>query len=828
MSEKHLPQPVAQFWARLIQDFDLKVQARVEVSEEIAEREATKYKTDVAEARKKYHNPNVPPPRTAETIRKEMEDRIKGEIMTRLRDPAHPLFDRVEEKRRLEVAANFTASRMQGFTQKHIAEAVGAGKESIVSKVLTGRERHKDIEPFLAEYFSEVTTREQINKAYEFSPEIVEITMWKPRIGVLEWIPFSSERKGFLQQFAARFFQLSGLQDPRFEGKGFEALLYGKEKIELSLALAETIRRTSAVENFHTPAVMGMNLIGKFDSDTFERVRAILCHPDTTPLKTRIPVLTTPQEIADEYLRSLPGGGRHFQIAESAPPDQLSDNAWDNIEKGALYAADELTCLHVLEAGSKRKIGDLGLVLPLGTKQVVRHREYANLPSHKISVFSVPKYQRTICEFLREALRVYLQNQIENTAVLYKQLHRDLVNKVLDALKTLGAVPRDYLVALHERLDDDFYPGADRRTAIAERWARNTLRLYPEFLDEPLNLPWRPVLARALDLCGPISNEHRPPRERRAVMNYRELPPVIVRNAKDAKDYSVFGALLGPLRPHVVLDESVERYNRDDAQSQLGPETAAAVAIGFFAVSSRLFDWRFFRVPIRLRFSAVGYGGLSESQRAEVRSLLQILNDGQYSKIGELSIHVLLLKHGAAHNLLRDHGLSEKREMLVNDSKKDRAEAFIDQLRDVGRPAAVIADELTCLDVFGAGDGCELLGHGLNSAGLDASHSRGVYFSVAVRRSAPEWIQYFERALPLSTETYREAIAAAHADLFDRLDPWVRERTRRLRLPDRQIESWCRGVLTLDDPDTDILPGWHPVIELARERIRLRASGANA
>jgi hypothetical protein len=425
-------------------------------------------------------------------------------------------------------------------------------------------------------------------------------------------------------------------------------------------------------------------------------------------------------------------------------------------------------------------------------------------------------------------MRVYLENEVESTAALYKNLYDDLSRQAFDSLLKLNDGAHRYLESVHTTMGDEFYPGVNTREVIAERWARNTLRLYAEFLDQPLNLPWRPVLVRALELCGPIRNQYRTPGERRAVLSYRELPPIIIRGAKHETDYSIFGALLGPLRPHVVLDETVARYNRDDAQSQLGPETTAAVAIGFFAVSSRLFDWQFFRMPVRLRFSAVAFGEFSESQRNEVRALLSVLDNGQHAAFDKFTIRVLLLKHGAAHNLLRDHGLSEDSAILVNDSEIDRSDAFLEKIKALQGPAVVIADELSCLEVFATAGQGELIGHGLVQKGLNPDSSRGVYFSVAIRRSAPDWIQFFERAVPLTLDTYREALGAAQANLFRKLTDWTRSCAQPLHLPIDHIERWCRGVLTLDDPDSDLLPGWRPVIALARKRIETDTSSADA
>jgi len=331
-----------------------------------------------------------------------------------------------------------------------------------------------------------------------------------------------------------------------------------------------------------------------------------------------------------------------------------------------------------------------------------------------------------------------------------------------------------------------------------------------------------------MELCGPIRNEYRPQSERRATASYRELEPIIRRQATSEKDFSLFGAVLGPLRPHIVLDDRVSRYDRGNALSQLGPESAD-VAIGFFAVPPRLLDRRFFKFPLRLKFAAAGIGKLTTDQQQECKGILKILEDGIHHKIEKISFKIVVLRHGAPDNLLRGYGMDENSRVKIDDSDRNlsRSQHFLNALLEESGPAVMIADELTCLDMLGlaastgkfTGDRPMIsLGHRLLEDTPIPSASQGAYFSLGVRRSAPRWVEFFEHAIPLSLEIHRGAIVAAYVKLYYRLAEWVRE-----QVPDvtrERAESWCRAVLTLDDPEADLLPDWRSVVQSARQQIQ--------
>jgi hypothetical protein len=729
-----------------------------------------------------------------------------------------------------EVIACYEKNRQPGkLAAKDIAEECKLDPrtwDSAWSKIRSGTVRaSKRYEEVLVEFFKECFNPAKLKEAYE-QKYVDDLENWEPVVGIFHWPPFCDQHevekeKGFLVDVARRFFRLAS-KPAKFEQAPLSKLLSGAGGIDLSLAIAETIPRTQRVTNFHTPGRMGINLVGKFDSKAFLHARNVLTGAENGGKKLR--VVTVKDEVGCEYIQSLPS---HTPITSEhlkAPSDNtLCGQIKPYLTNDWLYCADELTCLHML---ATLKGSDIGLLFPLGTPQVTSSEQYARLPSHKIGFFTVPEYQDKIIAFLHKALRVYLENEHEEIAQQYAELYKNLVTDVIKSIASLPAEARQYLFQAHIDCKDGFHAGEDKVGVLADRWARQTLRLYPGQPEQDLNLPWNPILDRARSLVGPVRSGTRTPGERCAAVTYRELPPVIYCGTENKPaEFSIFGAVLEPLRPHIDLGKA-DRFKRSQAQSHLGSDNPATVAVGFFAVPPRLFDWRFFCFPIRLRFAGALLGEAGPEHEQECRAVLGALQSGCHEVLDPKLVRVLLLNHGATHNLLRDHGLSGEGDMfpLIDDTDKDRGRAFLEEWAQKPEiPAVVIADEITCLEVAGVTTGpFKLLNHRLaeEAAGFDGTGA-GAYFSVAVRSSAPDWIRFFEQAIPLALELYRERIAEAHRDLFCTLKKWTQAQLPGLD-PER-VDTWCRSVLLLDRPES-LSPPWTPVLERARQLTR--ASGA--
>jgi hypothetical protein len=697
------------------------------------------------------------------------------------------------------------------------------------SRIRTGKKAvPKDKIEALIGVFKNCIDPAQLDQVYQ-QRRVINLGTWRPRVGVLEWPPFCSSgaEPGFLVETADRFFRLAGLQHI-YAKKEFSELLSGAG-VDMSLALAETIARTQKTFTFHTPGLMAINLVGRFGRPEFEYVRGVLTGKVTPDRLKPLRIMYIAGEVGGEFVKSLP---KEFGI-EHTELGARSENTNQKIERclsrGLFYCADELTCLHALSPSR-------GLLFPIATPQVSRHSVYAHLPSYKIGMFTVPEDQEHIITFLKKALRVYLENSIEETALRYHKLFRKLVEGVTGCLYRMSPGAADFLVEAHTACADNVYTGVERIPVIAERWSRHVLRLYPEQTGHDLNLPWNDILVRARGLVGPIPGQIRTPNERRAAIMYRELPPVINASPRSSRDFSIFGSVLGTLRPHVELLEA-KRYRRNEPNSHLGSDNPANVAVGFFAVPPRLFDWRFFRFPVKLKFCgafiSLAEGDERERQIEECLGLLRLLEAG-HDAAPPRTVRILLLTFGAAHNLLRDHGLGTPLFRMVDDTEMDRGKAFLAEVdKEPTAPAIVVADELTCLEVVGANHGLrpiELLNHRLGRRLIATSDSgTGPYFSVAVRSSAVDWVRFFEQAIPLSLESYRESIAAGHVDLFRSLRMWARERVACVpdRPSDEEIDSWCRAILLLDRPDS-LSPEWTSVLELAERMTKADAAASSA
>lgn len=665
--------------------------------------------------------------------------------------------------------------------------------------------------------FAESFDEEEFRQAYTETC-VVDLEHWRPDVGTFEWPPFCDRRgrSGFLVHATQRLFRLAGKvgkQEPIFSPKPFAQLLSG----DLSLALAETIGRTRKATIFHSPCLMGVNLVGRFDSPAFPRAAALLLNGegDDGP----IPIVTVAGEVGDEYIRSLPHAVSRRIVREILPGHEqdLAAALNERLAQGAFYCADELTCL--LKACELKD--QCGVLFPLGTAQVARSSTYSRLPIYKVGLFTVPEYQQRIISFLQKALRVYLENELEETAQQYAVLYQELAETARGAIQCMAKSAQNYLEELHKNCGDDFYPGVKVDEVLADRWARRCLRLYPHQAALDLNLPWQPILARAREIVPPVPNQTRTPGERRVAATYRELPPVI--SPEPGLDFTLFEAVLGPLRPHLELSKAT-RYERKLAQSHLGGDSPSTVAVGFFAIPPRLFDWRFFRFPVELKFAGVVLGEPSPDQMERCRALLDILDSGRPIDVQGLTTPILMLDHGAVHNLLRDHRIHFDSFRLVDDSGGDRGMAFRTAAEDLPT-AIVVADELTCLAVAGAVKGdrpIRLVNHRLQQPPSAAPGGSGPYFSVAVRSSAPEWVRFFEQAVPLSLETYRESIARSHAALYHTLYRWVQDSSCKLPgLEDTAHEvvaAWCRRVLMLDRPG-ELAPEWDPILSRARQLV---------
>ena len=673
---------------------------------------------------------------------------------------------------------------------------------------------------------------EKLKEVY-VHPYVLDLETWNPVVGTFQWPPFCDQGGGssFLVNATRRFFLLAG-KNPEYISRPFGDLLSGVG-VDLSLALAETIARTRKAYIFHTPFLMGINLVGLYNDERFEQARRLLTNDETGDRMT-LRVVTVADEVGDEYVNfmksSLDGNRGVIEQTELRNKrDEEKDEADTRITAAinaaisneAFYCGDELSCL--LKA--REMAGQCGLLFPLGTPQVARSKAYSRLPIYKVGLFSVPYGQKLVIEFLQKALRVYLENELEETSQRYATLYNELKDNGLEALGELSKEAQGYLHRVHQNCGDDFYTGAIENDALADRWARRTLRLYPESTGLDLNLPWQPILTRARELVQPVPNQTRTPGERRVMAMYRELPPVITKpEDSHPSDFTIFESVLGPLRPHLELSRA-KRYLRSQSHSQLGSDNPATVAIGFFAIPPRLFDWRFFRFPIELKFAGVILGQPKREELESCDAVLRIMHTGRAREVRG-TVPILLLDHGAAHNLLRDHGVKADRFELIDDTKteNDRGLTFVEKAG--GRVVMVVADELTCLDVVHAapdGYSVQLRNHRLEGRPADdGGSSAGPYFSMAVRNTAPDWVRFFEQAVPLSLQTHRDSIAETHAELYSTLKNWTAERIGHLQLPaeavEQRVASWCRSVLLLDRPG-ELAPEWTPILERARRLI---------
>ena len=154
----------------------------------------------------------------------------------------------------------------------------------------------------------------------------------------------------------------------------------------------------------------------------------------------------TPQKYVEKMLRRSALGQREVRFA----------------------VADEVTCLSILrELKSQQVCGRL--IFKLATAKSIN----AQKPEYLMSIL-IKRGQRDIFDYVKDAMWMLLQGDVELIALEYVKLCRALIQ-----FATLAGEQED-----------------------AAEWAEYTLRLSPDYLKKYVdhNLPWRPILERAYSL----------------------------------------------------------------------------------------------------------------------------------------------------------------------------------------------------------------------------------------------------------------------------------------------------------------------------------------
>lgn len=335
------------------------------------------------------------------------------------------------------------------------------------------------------------------------------------KLAKLVFPPFTWKRPGFKPEagevsppfnelWLSRLRDFSGhlitSKDETRIGKILDDMIASRHTAErlIGFGLLSSIERLTLLEPLHTPIRVGINAVlvtrGKVNRPEaiVNCIKRFLCGMPIGGKGIRAVAFGAKHEVGFSHLTHMYRRKLWPELTVTNPPidilqaSQYVDKLIRTSDVPYFAVADEVTCLAIMKEIDDRKLGKevrTELVFSLASLSTVQS-EKTQLPEYLMSIL-IPRAEGSDARssrasgysFLKDALWMLLQGDVELFAQSYAELCHSLADFASKAL-----------------------PGPRRQEAAP--WAEYTLRLHKTALARYVDhqLPWRPILERALEL----------------------------------------------------------------------------------------------------------------------------------------------------------------------------------------------------------------------------------------------------------------------------------------------------------------------------------------
>ena len=348
-------------------------------------------------------------------------------------------------------------------------------------------------------------------------------------------------RKGFLDQFIARFFRLAGI---RYRFTGPDELVDLKEQlvqeeVDVGIGIFATLDRSLMIKFFSTPIRVRLNAIVL--EDTLRRtgiaikpLRKILAPQELEaspePDLTVVPVVVQ-GDVGGIYAAKTLGftesnlelaASHHYSRYGETLIEEEKRYAKAGLMKTPVALVDDVTALYVLKFLDKQK-APARLVFPFSTEKSAG-LEKKWMPEYLVSI-SIKRTNVELVDYLGDALRLFLRTEVQMISSFYK----DVCMQFEDLATELQIGNRSW--EEDDKSKVTVSPTGEENRASARAWVDYTFGLTTAQLTvhQDFELPWRPILQNSKNMiCEQQraevvaeSNDDTPtqePRERKGVV----------------------------------------------------------------------------------------------------------------------------------------------------------------------------------------------------------------------------------------------------------------------------------------------------------------------
>lgn len=741
-----------------------------------------------------------------------------GNVPTKKFEVKHPKLKKWFEER-----IDHHKSLRKPFSYRLLTDSCGIASPSTVHDWIHGISKPEALHwHAIAKFFADST-----NQAATYEAELArlcraEVLPLRPRdrdhrirFGVFEAPPFANYVKsnpdgqratGYLDRLLGKVKKLAAIElDDSLVGTELtsdlvEDLRHGD--MDLAVGVYDVLDRADLL-TWSSNCRMGLNAVllegdpvldsqGTNKGETIESVQYRLNRAarQQEPLPYLAIVGEFASEVGRSYVDNVITAERTFHCTPT--PDALAAALVEQSGRGEgpIVLSDEWTCLDILTELHGR--GQRGVLLfPLSTETAAQNTK-THLPAYSIGLISTDERNREYMNYARHLLTLFLRNETEFVVSQLKDLHENLRISLEEKLQLLS--PRGLAVLKHaqrETCHDD----QQWIQAIAMRSTRYMLRLNDtemSYGQEYFNLPWQPILRRALRDLGPIPEQLS---DGKITLGVRPFEPFAKLPEWDGRKGSqdglrktslhqlgFMGQILKPLESliHLQRDQINELGTFSIENKHLGSSTTD-VRLGFVATPLRAYSNLMLRLPVQIPLSACLTYGPQSKQSNMLRSALDFATAPAMLQ----EFEAVVLRRGSAEEFLTN--FYEFKSTQFQPVHQLTAQAFLEKLSRPTTSKSIfsLVDCLTSLEIFKLIEGDKTLLSGINSS--STAILPAYYLCVTVASDATDWVDYFQRNWRLLIEGHEHWFVEILIQLHSTIVQLVNARMQPLAgLPERQ------------------------------------------
>jgi hypothetical protein len=313
-------------------------------------------------------------------------------------------------------------------------------------------------------------------------------------------------RKGFLEEFIARFFRLAGINYKFVERDDIvdlkEQLV--QDELDVGVGIFATLDRSLLIKFFSTPIRVGLNAIvledGLQRTGLTIKVLRRLIAPEETDGKLQANLVVAPivvrSDVGGIYASKTLGysetnleipPGHHYSSYGQALIEQEDDYKNRHVAKIPVVLVDDVTALYILRFLDKQE-RRARIIFPFGTEQSAG-RERKWLPEYLVSV-AVKRTNTELVDYLRDALRLFLRTEMQMISSFYHDVCVQFETMATEAKIGRRAWAQDDLSRIANVNEEE------ENRAAARAWVEYTFGLCKMHLGlrEDSELPWSAIL----------------------------------------------------------------------------------------------------------------------------------------------------------------------------------------------------------------------------------------------------------------------------------------------------------------------------------------------